>query len=105
MSWKIIWSHFAERQIVEIHNYYIEETHPEIAQKMVFGIIQAPNILIQNPQIGQIEFLLSDLPLEYRYILFRSYKIIYSLDWERKEIRIADVFDTRQNPSKLKREK
>ena len=34
-----------------------------------------------------------------------NYKIIYSVDIELKLIKVADVFDTRQNPIKIKRNK
>jgi mRNA-degrading endonuclease RelE of RelBE toxin-antitoxin system len=41
----------------------------------------------------------------YRYIVCGNYKIIYSVDIEEQLIKIADVFDTRQNPIKIKRNK
>lgn len=51
----------------------------------------------------QIEDLLIDRKDGYRYIVCGNYKIIYSVDIELKLIKIADVFDTRQNPIKIKR--
>lgn len=41
----------------------------------------------------------------YRYLVCDNYKISYSVDVELKLIKIADVFDTRQNPVKMKRTK
>lgn len=105
MTWTILWSSFAEQQIANIYSFYLEEASIKVAKKIVRGIIKAPDSLIKNRELGQIELSLIDLKTEYRYILFKSYKIIYSLDHELSQIRIADVFDTRQNPSKLKRKK
>ena len=51
----------------------------------------------------QIEDLLVDRDHIYRYIVCDNYKIIYSVNIELKLIKIADVFDTRQNPIKIKR--
>lgn len=53
----------------------------------------------------QIEDLLIDREDDYRYIVCDNYKIIYSVDIELQLIKIADVFDTRQNPITIKRNK
>lgn len=58
---------------------------------------------MSNPEITQIEDLLLDRESDYRYIICKSYKIIYSIDIHQKLIKIADVFDTRQNPIEMKR--
>jgi toxin ParE1/3/4 len=44
--------------------------------------------------------MLSERKFEYRYLVQGNYKIIYRI--EGNYIRIAVVFDTRQNPEKLK---
>lgn len=105
MAWRIIWSSFAERQLSDIHEYYLEEAGAKVAKKITSGIIKAPNSLIHNPELGQLELSLDKLPTQYHYILFKSYKLIYSIDIGEKQIRIADVFDVRQDPDTLKRKK
>jgi len=58
-------------------------------------------LLLKHPKLGQIEACLKNLNEEHRYIVKGNYKIIY------KEIKqgilIVDIFDTRQNPTKLER--
>lgn len=105
MSWQLTWSSFAEGQIAKIHDYYLEEAGVKVAKKMATGIIKAPNVLRKNPELGQQEMALSELHTDYRYIIYKSFKIIYSVELSEKLIRIADVFDTRQNPNKLIRKK
>jgi len=61
--------------------------------------------LLKTPQIGQEEELLKQRDVNYRYLVFKNYKLIYSVDTENGFIKISDVFDTRQNPPKLKRKK
>jgi len=45
--------------------------------------------------------LLEKDPRQFRYILYKSYKIIYWVNEDRKAIEIVDVFDSRQNPIKI----
>lgn len=52
--------------------------------------------------MGAKEVMLSNRQIGYRYIITTNYKIIYSVNEADKLIKIADVFDTRQNPTKLK---
>lgn len=76
-----------------------------LQKKLVKGIISEPNKLIKSPLIGQKETFLKHREIEYQYLIFKNYKLIYSVDFEKEFIKIADIFDTRQNPIKLKRNK
>ena len=78
---------------------------PGLLKKLVKGIINEPKKLLQSPLMGQEEELLKQREIHYRYLIFKNYKLIYSVDTENGFIKIADVFDTRQNPPKIKRTK
>jgi toxin ParE1/3/4 len=52
------------------------------------------------PLMGQKEDFLFDYKADFRYLVEGNYKIIYWINGE--VIRISSVFDTRQNPEKLK---
>ena len=105
MNFKIIWSEFAETQLDEIYEYYEKKASLKIANKIVTGIIKESEKLIRASFIGQEEELLKDREIHYRYLVFKNYKVIYSVDEQNGFIKIADVFDTRQNPPKMKRTK
>ena len=105
MALKIIWSEFAETQLDEIYDYYEKKVSTRVAKKLVRGIINESKKLIKSPLIGQEEELLKQRETEYRYLVFKNYKLIYSVDNQNGYIKIADIFDTRQNPTKLKRTK
>mgnify|MGYP000327002431 CR=1 FL=1 len=105
MTLKIIWSKFAEAQLDEIYEYYKNKASPQIAKKLLKGIINEPQKLIKTPSIGQEEESLKQREIFYRYLVFKNYKLIYAVDKKNGFIKIADVFDTRQNPPKLKRTK
>lgn len=102
---KIIWSAFAETQLDDIYTYYKKKASPRIAEKLVTGIINESKKLAKTPHIGQVEKLLKQRKIQYRYLVFKNYKLIYSVDFENRCIKIVDVFDTRQNPPKLTRTK
>ncbi len=105
MSYSIIWSKFAESELDKIFQYYIDNASLKVAKKLLQQIITEPNRLLENPELFQMEDLLISRKERYRFIVCDNYKIIYSVDSEQKLIKIADVFDTRQNPIKMIRNK
>jgi len=105
MNFKIIWSNFSETQLDEIYEYYEKKVSLKVVNKIVTGIIKESEKLIKASFIGQKEELLKDREIQYRYLVFKNYKVIYSVDEQNGFIKIADVFDSRQNPPKLKRTK
>jgi len=104
-QFEIIWSDQAEIELDKVFEYYSEFASVRVAKDLLKEIIEEPNRLILSPEISQREDLLLDREDEYRYLICRNYKLIYSIDTKAKRIKIADVFDTRQNPSKIKRTK
>lgn len=102
-EFSVIWSELAENQIDLIYEYYLHKASKKVASKLVRGIILAPKKLITKPYLGQVEEYLKHRPIEYRYLVHKHYKLIYSIDKINGYIKIADVFDTRQYPKKMNR--
>ncbi len=102
-SFEIIWSNFAEKELDRIFKYYSEVASVSIAKKILHKLISEPNKLLVNPNLGQREEFLMHRAVEYRYLIYKQFKLIYSVDFKKKWIKIADVFDSRQNPQKMKR--
>jgi len=98
---KVIWSRFAYVNLLEIYTYHVEFAGVVVAKKMKVNIFKSTKRLFLNPKAGRKEPSLEHIPAEHRYIVCGNYKIIY------KEVNegvlITDVFDTRQNPKKMKR--
>lgn len=105
MKLKIIWSDYAESQLDKIFEYYLENASYKVARKIIEKIINEPDKLLFDPEICQKEELLKDRIEEYRYLICDNYKIIYSVDQKQPLIKIANVFDTRQNPEKIDKTK
>jgi plasmid stabilization system protein ParE len=103
MLFRVIWSEFAEIKFVEIQEYYLTNISEKIAKKIAKNILLATQQLEKTPYLGQKEELLLDRDIEYRYLVYTNYKIIYSVEEHISLVKIHDIFDTRQNPIKIKR--
>ena len=102
MEYEIVWSKFAESEIDNIYKYYADKATEQIALNIIIGIVHSADVLKTSHFIGQTEELLEDRDLDYRYLVHNNYKLIYTVDTKEKLVKISDVFDTRQNPIKLK---
>jgi plasmid stabilization system protein ParE len=102
MELEIYWTDFSKKELKTIFDYYKEEASLNVARNLVLGITKEVAKLKKQPTIGQIEALLENDSRDFRYLLFERYKIIYWLNLTKNRI---EIFDTRQNPTKIKREK
>jgi plasmid stabilization system protein ParE len=105
MELKIYWTSFAKSELQNIFEYYREYASIRVAKKLTAGIALETKKLKKQPEIGQIEDFLDGFAFQYRYLVYKNYKIVYYIDNARRVIEIHDVFDTRQNPIKISRKK
>jgi len=97
----VYWTKFAEQKLDDIFNYYEFKATTTVARNLIIGIIDTSIHLSKNPQIGKIEELLSNRPQEFRYLVYKNYKIIYWVNEKENRIEVVNIFDTRQNPIKM----
>jgi toxin ParE1/3/4 len=98
---QIIWTNFATSELKNIFLYYRMVAGEKVANKIRKSIFSTTKPLIKQPLIGAIEENLIELKQGHRYLVDGNYKIIYrQID---NNIYITDIFDCRQNPSKMKR--
>lgn len=102
MKYIVVWSSLAESRIDEIYEYYRVNADHHVAIKLIKKLVGSTNRLSKAPKMGTIEPLLINREVEYRFLVYKNYKIIYSVNHLETQVRIADVFDTRQNPIKIK---
>jgi len=96
----IVFTDRAKFRLKEIKEYYSFRVSSKIANQIIKEIVEATKPLEFQPLIGPEEEFLSHLKLGHRYIIAGNYKILYRIDND--NIYITDVFDTRQNPVKMK---
>ena len=97
----VYWTQFAEGKLEDIYLYYCEKVSERIATRLVNEIINRSLELEKSPQIGQKELLLTGRLQEFRYLVFKSYKIIYFINHTKRRIEIVNLFDCRQDPQKI----
>ena len=95
----IIWTNPAKKDLRKIFNYFKKKVSLKLAQKIINSILANTSIL-KTQNIGIKEQLLIHLEQEHRFIIDGNYKIIYII--QDNTVYITHVFDTRQNPIKLK---
>lgn len=87
----------------KIFDYYKKIAGLSIAHRLRDKIFNSTRQLKTQPNSGQIEPTLSQLKEGHRYLVRGNYKVIYK---EVKEgILVTDIFDTRQNPTKINKPK
>jgi plasmid stabilization system protein ParE len=97
---QIEWTFSAQSDLRKVYKFYELNFSVKIAQKVVSRILKTSKKLKYGKSIGQEEELLKKLNQKHRYLLSDHNKIIYKV--EQNVIYITHVFDTRQNPNKLK---
>jgi len=98
---EIIWSKLSQKKLISIHKYYTKKASSKIAKKLVSEIIDSTTLLKEFPEHGQQEHKLEKRAQNFRYLVYKNYKIIYFIDVKNSFVKISNVFDTRQNPIKL----
>jgi addiction module RelE/StbE family toxin len=94
---QILWDNQAKADLKLIFEY-IKLKSPQGAKNVIRDIVIQSKSIHFTEQYQVDEF----LGEPYRRMVVRNYKIIYKIQSE-TEIRILQIFDTRQNPIKLKK--
>jgi toxin ParE1/3/4 len=100
----IFWTDFAKNRLSDIFDFYKNKVSLQFARKLVTSIIKHSKSIEKHPLKGPLEEHLIDRPHQFRYSVFKNYKLIYWVNTKKNRIEIVHVFDTRQNPLKIKNE-
>lgn len=91
----------ARRRLQQIRDYFKSIGNPKKGKRIAKQIQAETNRLKDNPELGQEEDYLKELGEGHRYLLVdKFYKVIYLVI--KPFIVITDIFDTRQDPDKMK---
>jgi plasmid stabilization system protein ParE len=97
---KLIWLERASHALEE-HYDFLARVSPRAAANLYNDILDVAENLATLPALTSIELLLEGEPEMFRSIVVhRRYKIIYFVEDE--TLKIADVWDTRRDPAKLR---
>lgn len=98
---KVQFTATARRRLQQIRDYHIAKGNAKKGRKITRTILKQSKLLENTPYLGQEEEYLKEMNQGHRYLLVeRLYKLIYLVI--KPIVYITDVFDTRQNPDKMK---
>jgi plasmid stabilization system protein ParE len=97
---KVVWTKFALNALLEVFTYYKTNVGLAIAINIRNNILSSTRQLQNFPLSCPTEELLEDIGEGHRCLIRGNYKVIYKIVNE--QLFITDVFDTRQNPEKIK---
>jgi toxin ParE1/3/4 len=98
---KLIYTEQALLSLEEALNFIAPKVTHEKLIEIRDKILDAADSLVLQPLQGSREPFLAHLGLDHRRLVVSHYKIIYRIVGN--YIYITDIFDSRQNPSKMKR--
>ena len=101
MDLTVHWTQLAENKLEDIFNYYKITANSRIARKLIQEIVSKTEGLGKHPGMGQKEGLLKGRSQDFRYLVYKNYKIIYWINELENRVDIANVFDCRQSPEKI----
>ena len=90
----------AKDRLDSILQYYVDKGLSKAGRQIRAKIIAKTLILKAFPYAGPEDEYLNSLGAGYRYLVEGDYKIIYKV--EDNVILVLEIFDTRQDPGKLK---
>ena len=94
---------YTEQALISLEEA-LEFIAPKVSYEKIIEIrdqiLDTADILLEQPLAGQREYLLEHLELGHRRLVEGHYKIIYRVVGQ--YIYITDIFDSRQDPVKMK---
>jgi toxin ParE1/3/4 len=96
---KLVFTNQALNSLHECLDFFPPEVPADTVNRIRDRILMKAEALLDNPHMGQREEYLEHFGKEHRRIVEGNYKIIYRVEGE--TIYITDIFDSRQDPSKM----
>ncbi len=100
-EYKVVIADFAFESIRKTHDF-LKNFSKTNADKQVSDLLKHSKKLQTLPRKNPLEPSLQQAAVEYRFLLFKNFKIIYTILEDEKIVLLVMVFDTRQQPGKLK---
>ena len=97
---KLVYTEQAVASLQECMDFFLHEVPSEKVNEIRDKILAKADKLLANPYIGQQEEYLEHVGQSHRRVIEGNYKIIYKIEGD--AIFVTDIFDSRQDPAKMK---
>jgi toxin ParE1/3/4 len=100
-NYSVVWTDRSYLSLQKAHDFLVEN-NSKGAKKFVKDLLIYCQTLETLPRRHPIEPNLKNELVEYRFLVKNNFKVIYTIVEDEKMVLIILVFETRQNPSKMK---
>lgn len=97
---QIVLTDYAKINLAKIYGYLSKYASIEIAKNVKNGVLEHISTLLKHAKLSQLEEDLQELGKNHRRLVYKHYKIVYRIEGD--TIYITDIFDSRQDPEKIK---
>jgi plasmid stabilization system protein ParE len=94
---KVVYTEQAIVSLQECLDFFPPQVSAEKVNEVRDKILAKADMLLENPHIGQLEEYLEHMGQSHRRVVEGHYKIIYKIEGD-----VIIIFDSRQDPSKMK---
>ena len=98
---KVFLSELAEEKLLKLSEYLLENWNLKTRDKFISKLTDKIEQISAQPESCPKSFEFENL---YKCVVTKQTTFYYRINFEKEEIEIITVFDTRQNPEELKRE-
>lgn len=98
---KVFLSELAEEKLLKLSEYLLENWNKKTRDKFIEKLSEKINQISSQPDSCQKS---SEFKNIYKCVVTKQTTFYYRISTELKEIEIITIFDTRQNPNKLKKD-
>lgn len=98
---KVIFGKKARRDLKDISNYYSKTASPKVAKKVLEGITDSAQKLQKFPQRKPILSGTEDEDTPVRYTKKWSFKILFSIFMDKKEVEVLRIRHDKELPEKV----
>lgn len=98
---KVFLSELAESKLLKLSEYLLENWNLKTRDKFISKLSEKIEQISQQPSSCPTSSKFDNL---YKCVVTKQTTFYYRVNWDKKEIEIIAIFDTRQHPDKLKKD-
>jgi len=98
---KVFLSELAEKKLLKLNNFLLENWNLKVRNDFIKKLTSKINQISEQPESCPQS---SEFKGLFKCVVTKQTTLFYRINFDRKEIEIITVFDTRQNPDKLEKD-
>ena len=98
---KVFLSELAENKLLKLNDFLLENWNLKVRNDFIKKLTSRINQIKEQPESCPQS---SEIKGLFKCVVTKQTTFFYRINFDRKEIEIITVFDTRQNPNKLKKD-